>query len=120
MWSAPPSCLLPTPKPELPAKSNCACCVLACILTQIWMDLASLAGETFSYRLEGQCLFQQYEKGSKKTMIHSCESVSQLPYGSYSALFRNHNTLCLFHFYKYLLNMVQAQLFSETYPAQTG
>lgn len=32
-------------KSELPTKSNCACYMLACILAQLWMDLAVLAGE---------------------------------------------------------------------------
>lgn len=46
-----------TPKPKLPAKPTCACYVLACILAQIWMDLAGLAleenqvGTTFSLSL---------------------------------------------------------------------
>lgn len=43
-----------TLKSELPANSYCVCYVLTCILDQMWMDLAGLAGEvgtSFSWTL---------------------------------------------------------------------
>lgn len=86
-----------TPKPKLPAKPNCACYVLACILAQIWMDLAGLAleenqvGTTFSLSLSltsrrASASFSDMKDAAKKK-IHGSGSISQSPHRSCSLLF---------------------------------
>lgn len=94
-WERPPYALpqylktgfMLTLKSELPAKSNCACYMLACILTQIWMDLAGLAGEenqvgtsfSVSLSLTDRRDLSLIQKRQEKKSIHSCESTSQAP-----------------------------------------